>query len=201
MSADLHAVTLVLHDDDDESLVSCNNGSKHRCRTSGQQVREQLVAAVGRRRQLLPTAVVRAEAPLLPAHRRRRRRGGRGGGGRRRLRRRRRRVARELVGEHLHHLPHGGALHAVVLHAEHGDEEEVRHLVGRRPAADDEAAVQDPRHGLPSSRRDPLRPLHDVDAFPEVRAHGAPPRDELQQHHPVAVHVALLVHPQRVRVL
>ena len=42
--------------------------------------------------------------------------------------------------------------------------------------------------------------LLDVHALPEA-LYGAVPRDELQQHQSVALHVALLVHPQRVRVL
>ena len=99
----------------------------------------------------------------------------------------------------MHDLPHGWSYLAALAHARYAHREEAGDQAGRfrrQPwvcHGQDSSGVQRPRHGAPC-------PVDEVDLVAEV-AERAVPRDELQQHQPVAVHVALLVHPQRVRVL
>lgn len=99
--------------------------------------------------------------------------------------------------EHLNYLPHGGPLDAVVLDAEHGDEEQMcRFVLGHRF----QLGVDDAGDVLLAAAGRLLAPLHDVHTFPKI-AHWASARQELQQHDAETVNVALLVDPQCVRIL
>ncbi|RWW80365.1 hypothetical protein BHE74_00011292 [Ensete ventricosum] len=101
------------------------------------------------------------------------------------------------IRQYLDDLPHRRAFHALFLHAQHGDVEDVHDLVqGNRG----KPGVHDLDYSFLVASRHPLNPLHDVDALPEL-PHRLPARHQLQQHHPEAVHIALLVHLQRVCIL
>ena len=99
----------------------------------------------------------------------------------------------------MHDLAHGGSRLAALPDARYAHPEEASDQAGRlrrQPwvgQSEDCHSVRRPRHGAPG-------PVDEVDLVAEV-AERAAPRDELQQHHAEAVHVRLLGHPQRVRVL
>ncbi|RWW42402.1 hypothetical protein BHE74_00052046 [Ensete ventricosum] len=98
------------------------------------------------------------------------------------------------IRKNLDNLPHRGAFHALFLYTQSGDVEDVHGLVqGSRG----KPGIQNLRRSLLVGSRHLSDPLDDVDAFTEL-AHRLPSGHQLQKHHAETVHVALLVHPQRV---
>lgn len=101
-------------------------------------------------------------------------------------------------GEHLDDFPHPGTFHAVFLNAKHGDEKQMHGFVFRDDYCSPcQPRIHYPAYFLSSAIRGVLGPLYDVHPIPEF-PHRTPPGDQLQEHHSVAVHVALLVHSQCV---
>ncbi|BAS98413.1 Os06g0589900 [Oryza sativa Japonica Group] len=90
-----------------------------------------------------------------------------------------------------HHLLHGGPLRGRRVHAEDGDPQRLQHLLDQLVRHAAQLRVQDVHRWLVAPHL-LLRPLHDVEGVAHHRLHRAPPAQDLQEHHPVAVHVALL---------
>ena len=106
------------------------------------------------------------------------------------------------IGEHVNYLSHGGPGRALVFDTHHCDLEHIDDTCEWVPS---EPGVDHCQNGGCIRRLRYLGgrfpdPSHDVHPLPEL-SHRLPPRDQLQQHHTEAVHVALLVYFQSVGVL